>query len=105
MRRILCLSSGIALFCVAGVLYVAGNQNNQPGMRAVGDNEAELVIGGGNYGVESYESAKCGMSGTNGCDAWTGKDGIGTGTQILQHFHSCGGTCGVVGYGTPITIE
>jgi hypothetical protein len=78
------------------VLYVAGNQNNQPGMRSVGDNEAEQVIGGGQTGFSTTGTDFCGPS-TSGCN---GATITFCGSQVQNgytgaNFQSCGGNCGV----------
>jgi hypothetical protein len=92
MRRILCFGSGIALFCVAGLLYVAGNQNNQPGMRAVGNNEAERVIGGGQMGASLTAPITCGTTDV-GCNAAQGTalTGSSMGGPQSACYASCGG--------------
>ncbi|MDR1480233.1 MAG: hypothetical protein LBJ00_14955 [Planctomycetaceae bacterium] len=102
MRKILCFGSGIALFCVAGLLYVAGNQNNQPGMRSVGKDEARLVMGGGQYGKTN--KTKDGYTCRNGYTGCTGTGYSLSGADQLQGWkHTngkkfCGGASACTAY-------
>jgi hypothetical protein len=96
MRKILCLLGiGVALFSVAGVLYVVGHSNDQSGMRTVGEDEAELVIGGGQMGASVTVSITCGLE-VNGCNATPGIAFTGSsmgGAQTADSAHCGGGSC------------
>jgi hypothetical protein len=89
MQRQLCFGLGIALFCVAAVLYFNTNSRNNLDLRPVGKVEALTVNGGGVPGA-SFEIIAC--TGSYGCNA-SGLNGNGPGNQIRTGSKSCGGTC------------
>ncbi|MDR1480235.1 MAG: hypothetical protein LBJ00_14965 [Planctomycetaceae bacterium] len=99
MRKILCLSSGIALFCVAAVLYYNTDQSNNIDLRPVGEAEALTVSGGGVPGLD-IQFLKCSLhsDAVTGCSATIstfGKssDNPGGTYQGSGNVAPCGGNC------------
>ncbi|MDR2707051.1 MAG: hypothetical protein LBC02_14865 [Planctomycetaceae bacterium] len=99
MRKIWFLGSGIALFCVATVLYFNTNSSNNFDLRSVGEAEALTVNGGGVSGLD-IQFLRCSLhsDAIAGCSAtiWTfGKssDNPGGTYQGSGYVAMCGGNC------------
>jgi hypothetical protein len=97
MQKKLCLGLGIALLCVATVLYF--NSNNNFDLRPVGEAEALSVNGGGVPGLD-IQFLRCSLhsDAIAGCSAttWTfGKssDNPGGTYQGSGDVAMCGGNC------------
>jgi hypothetical protein len=98
MQKQLCFGLGIALFCVAAVVYYCANNGNSFNLRTVGEAEALTVNGGGQAGA-SYSTGECG-GGTGQCIA-SGYIGSSGGDKWATAIATCGGNCGniTVSYG------
>lgn len=93
MKQKLCIVLGVAMFGMTALLVVVGNATNDSGVRIVGNDEAQMVTGGGVSGV-SYTQDTCG----NGVGACSAFNYVGTpgGTQMATNISTCGGSCGNV---------
>ncbi|MDR1383973.1 MAG: hypothetical protein LBJ67_09040 [Planctomycetaceae bacterium] len=70
MRKIWFWGIGVALFSAAGLMYVAGHHSDQSGMRSVGEEEASMILGGGNGSDITFQSCDIGNAGN--CSAFNG---------------------------------
>jgi hypothetical protein len=99
MQKQLCFGLGIALFCVAAVLYYCANNGNSFDLRTIGEAEALTVLGGGSNGFSNVYGVTCGIAGSSGgCNGASGIAGSGVGGNIQMDPITtlCGGNCGNV---------
>jgi hypothetical protein len=99
MQKQLCFGLGIALFCVATVLYYCANNGDNFDLRPVGEAEALTVNGGGETGYD-YQWLNCvnGNPGVSGCsatiNAYNRSSDEAGGSYTGEEDKNCGGTCG-----------
>jgi hypothetical protein len=85
MQKQFCFGLGIALFCVAAVLYFNTNSSNNFDLRPVGKTEALTVNGGGSNGFSNVYGVTCGIAGSSGgCNGTNGIAGSGVGTILMD---------------------
>jgi hypothetical protein len=97
MQKQLCFGLGIALFCVAAVLYYCANNGNSFDLRTVGEAEALTVNGGGETGTTcQFLTPQCGKSQPLPCMATSGYTTSSTiGDQKPSEPYHCGAaSCG-----------
>jgi hypothetical protein len=99
MQRQLCFGLGIALFCIAAVLYCCASSGNNFDLRTVGEAEALTVNGGGVPGLD-IQFLRCSLhsDAVTGCSATIrtfGKssDNPGGTYQGSGSVALCGGNC------------